>query len=341
MAVLYGTQTDGSLIPVQADAQGRLVAELAGVDQAVQGDLMVTGDVQMASLNSGPLAGFRNQLINGDFAVHQRGTIGAATAGYQTADRWRIDGSRASTIVAGPAEYPAALSASVAGETLSIRQGIELQLKPDDTPAQAPFLQNSVWTLSFDAVDASGSGGTVDASLGWASSTAVSGVLAHIPAAQKTLTSTWQRFSFSFIINTTSVDSSWRCLNCNITLTGSGTPRIAQVQLEPGPVATPFEHRPCGTELALCQRYFYDANLDSGNQEYIYVNSFSTTSNNRAVTVDHPVTMRTTPTVSLNLLVGSLNASTRYSADRTYLVVSAGDTTSGCVLDSYTADAEL
>ena len=29
-----------------------------------------------------------------------------------------------------------------------------------------------------------------------------------------------------------------------------------KIQLEPGPVATPFEHRPIGTELALCQRYF-------------------------------------------------------------------------------------
>jgi hypothetical protein len=36
----------------------------------------------------------------------------------------------------------------------------------------------------------------------------------------------------------------------------SGTFDIAQVQIEPGPVATPFEQRPIGTELALCQRYF-------------------------------------------------------------------------------------
>jgi hypothetical protein len=28
------------------------------------------------------------------------------------------------------------------------------------------------------------------------------------------------------------------------------------VQIEPGPVATPFEQRPIGTELALCQRYY-------------------------------------------------------------------------------------
>jgi hypothetical protein len=36
----------------------------------------------------------------------------------------------------------------------------------------------------------------------------------------------------------------------------SGTFDIAQVQIEAGPVATPFERRPIGTELALCQRYY-------------------------------------------------------------------------------------
>jgi hypothetical protein len=49
----------------------------------------------------------------------------------------------------------------------------------------------------------------------------------------------------------------------SVTLTGgtnvtvkfsSGT--FTLVQLEPGPVATPFEQRPIGTELALCQRYY-------------------------------------------------------------------------------------
>ena len=36
----------------------------------------------------------------------------------------------------------------------------------------------------------------------------------------------------------------------------TGGHRITGVQLEPGPVATLFEHRPYGTELALCQRYY-------------------------------------------------------------------------------------
>jgi hypothetical protein len=36
----------------------------------------------------------------------------------------------------------------------------------------------------------------------------------------------------------------------------SGTFDIAQVQVEPGAVATTFERRPIGMELSLCQRYF-------------------------------------------------------------------------------------
>jgi len=39
---------------------------------------------------------------------------------------------------------------------------------------------------------------------------------------------------------------------------------IGDVQLEIGPVATPFERRPIGTELALCQRYFQTGQFQTG-----------------------------------------------------------------------------
>jgi hypothetical protein len=42
-------------------------------------------------------------------------------------------------------------------------------------------------------------------------------------------------------------------VNCPVIFSG-GT--VSEPQLEPGPVATPFEQRPIGLELSLCQRYF-------------------------------------------------------------------------------------
>jgi hypothetical protein len=43
---------------------------------------------------------------------------------------------------------------------------------------------------------------------------------------------------------------------------------ITGVQLEPGSVATPFEHRPYATELALCQRYYQNIVVPSGTSDF-------------------------------------------------------------------------
>ena len=49
----------------------------------------------------------------------------------------------------------------------------------------------------------------------------------------------------------------------NLLATNAATFNITGVQLEESPVATPFEYRPYGTELALCQRY-YQKTYDTG-----------------------------------------------------------------------------
>jgi hypothetical protein len=62
--------------------------------------------------------------------------------------------------------------------------------------------------------------------------------------------------------------------NNNVSATGAvsvigtlnATWYVTGVQLEVGSVATPFERRPYGTELALCQRYYYRIKADAGGQ---------------------------------------------------------------------------
>lgn len=215
MAVLYGTQSDGSLIPVQADAQGRLVAELAGVDQAVQGDLLVTGNVQMLSLNGGQLAGFRNWIINGNFTVNQRAGTRTPGVGVYGFDRWK-------------------------GHASGLEQVVEA-------------LPAGEYTLSW-----SGGG---NGSFG--------GITAAAP-----ITATVAGGDTSVIVPS------------DATL----------VQLEPGPVATPFEHRPIGIELALCQRYFFVTQ----SRYFCSQNCSNTVSDSNKygfVNIPLPVTMRVNPTV--------------------------------------------
>jgi hypothetical protein len=116
-------------------------------------------------------------------------------------------------------------------------------------------------------------------------------------------------------VGSTSVGSTWTDIEHTVTL-GSGFNnlivfiwsgdtvantdfiRIEAAQLEQGPYKTPFETRPVGMELALCQRYFQ--RLARG----VNANPFGagqTDNTTRVQTIiKFPVTMRVTPTTTVN-----------------------------------------
>jgi hypothetical protein len=75
--------------------------------------------------------------------------------------------------------------------------------------------------------------------------------------------------------------------------TSGATFYITGVQLEKGSTATSFDYRPYGTELALCQRYYYRAQAD--DTSYLFGTGFAFSATNGAFTGSFPVTMRVSP----------------------------------------------
>jgi hypothetical protein len=102
---------------------------------------------------------------------------------------------------------------------------------------------------------------------------------------------------------------------------------ITGVQLEEGPYATPFEQRPIGTELALCQRYFQYYPGNNTNAGY------TTSGTAQVVTTFLPVPMRTSPVINFTPL-NVVNATLAYfddggSNDRVFFGVFSTSSTGG------------
>ena len=77
---------------------------------------------------------------------------------------------------------------------------------------------------------------------------------------------------------------------------GSGVTRtIENVQLEKGSTATSFDYRPIGTELALCQRYYYRI-VSSGSNANILGVGLNDATTTAQIQFSYPVTMRASPT---------------------------------------------
>lgn len=168
------------------------------------GALQVNGSdvLRFGSDTSGNLAGFRNVIINGNFAVNQRAyvsgaAVGAALYGH---DRWKM--------AASADTYTFSTTANVTTVTIPagkvLRQVIE-----------GLNLQSGTYTLSWQ--------GTAQGKIG-AGAYGASGITGSIIGGTNT--------TIEF---------------------GPGT--VSRVQLELGSIATSFENRTIGTELALCQRY--------------------------------------------------------------------------------------
>lgn len=223
-------------------------------------------DVTLSSINSGPLAGARNCIINGNFDIWQRGTTSTVTtagSNYLT-DRyiWNTSGNTTTVsrqaFTVGQTDVPyeptyfhrIQITAAVAAQ-LSLEQRVEDVRTLAGRTATLSFYAKGAagFTLNYSVAQNFGTGGSPSGGVSVGSGTV-------------SLTTSWQKFTITF--NVPSI--SGKTLGTNndhflqvvwqMPASATNTFDLAQVQLEAGTVATPFERRFIGQELALCQRYY-------------------------------------------------------------------------------------
>ena len=227
--------------------------------------------------------GRRNLIINGDFYVSQRGDYTSATTitnGTYYLDRCiSYAGNVGGTVqdMGGSIKHTATNStigylgleqriedySRLGGETITV----SAEVKSNHSSAQI-MIYDSAYR---DGVHHSGGGG-------------------------------WEKLTHTFTVNT-SLSRLWiqvwiadSASSLNATITSGDYIEVRNLQVERGKIATPFEHRSYGEELALCQRYYNRIeSLDSDNTWFTSGFSYSTVYAHGVI--QFPVPMRDVPSL--------------------------------------------
>jgi len=296
----------------------------------------VSGTVAMGS------SFLRNRIINGAMQIAQRGTsFSSPVNGSYTLDRWFVNWTSASpgsiAQVAGPSG-----PAGVTGYQYA------LEIAGGSGNSQTQITQR---IESYNIADLAGTTVTLSVTMLASSAQTVAWRIAYPPSRD-----TWTSQT-NFASGTFSVTTSAQTFSAQISLPSqaayglsisflpnnagaftSGTLDITGVQLEAGSVATPFERRQIGTELALCQRYYYKLKAATAFANAGVGRAYSTT--NAQAMIGLPVSMRTGPTGSYSALSdwndsgggtpSAIDPVSQYSSDCRWMTVNlTGTYTSG------------
>ena len=287
----------------------------------------ISNGTDTTRLGSNSLFGARNRLINGVFNIAQRGTSVVGVTNDYTLDRWRLVTSDAFSITVDQLTNPftgAINSMRVAngaqGQRFGVYQIIEsancrdlrgkqvtlsFKLKTSDPTTPAPIAVSIIeHTGAADSVQ-----NNIFSSMPANAIPVVRTAGGFTANYQASITPSAPNAWYSIPPITTTLGSSFNNLLIAITWMNSSSPssanknfELAQVQLEEGPTATPFEFRTISTELAMCQRYYEILTADSeGVALTSYAHNSAPVSNRSRW--HFKVTKRISPTV--NLVSGS------------------------------------
>jgi len=262
--------------------------------------------------------GFRNTLTNGSFQVDQRNssasqTITSGAALAYTADRWyayctganvtgqriagsapyqynyQFTGATSNTLVGFGQRVEAANSFNYAGNTATLSASIK-----------SSSLTSITWTLYY---------ATTTDTFG----TIASPTRTQIATGTFTISATLTNYTAQIVVPAAAT-TGLELVFTTGALVASQTLVFAGIQLEQNTKATPFEQRPIGVELALCQRYYEKSYADgvatatNTATGVYYQSSFGNASGQHFITVRFQTLKRANPTVSLWTQAGGVGA---------------------------------
>jgi hypothetical protein len=308
--------TDNVDIPGTLDVTG---------NTTLDGNLTVGGSFDVTSLNGGPLAGARNRIINGDMRIDQRNAGASVTSsggGTFSVDRFASFASgggayttqRSTDVPTGQgfvnsiASTVTTIDSPTGADYYIIQQSIEGFNTADLGwgTASAKSITISFWvkaSITGTYTVAIRNGGNNRSYRAPYSITTANTWEQKIITAPGDTTGTWLtdngtgiRLGFTLGAGADFIDTgnTWSALEdfaatgqTQWIATNGATFYITGVQLEPGTVATPFERRSYGQELALCQRYY------GAQTSFLTVNG--------SMAHYFKVSMRAAPTVSISV----------------------------------------
>ena len=258
-----------------------------------------TATAQLSSLNGGALAGMRNLLINGGMNVWQRGTT-QTTSGYGSADRWNMTVSGTCTfaqetsVIPSGAQYAVKWTTGASSSYGQVRQYIEqltvIPLRGQTLTASAyvrsggTFSGNVLFEIGYNT-----STDTYNSGVGW--------TLVTTTTSGTVNSSNYTQIKTTFTVPSNAVGLYVAIVPDAVQASGAIVYQ-SLVQLEAGTVATPFERRSYGQELALCQRYYQQDGVDATTSLNPWVPDVNNTTA-RAQLYVFPVQMRAAATITV------------------------------------------
>jgi len=262
---------------------------------AISGTTGITLDGQFDSAST---FGFKNRIINGQMQIAQRATSATITAGstiaagYSTVDRFYVYCTGANVTAAqvagsGATRNRLQITGAASVTAVGIGQRIEALNSYD--------MAGSTATLSVDISNSLLT--TVTWTAYYANTTNTFGTLAsptrtQIATGTFTVSSTLTRYNTQISIPaaaTTGIEVVF-----TVGAQTSGTWVVGNVQLEESSIATSFDYRSYPTELAMCQRYFWQW---AGGVVVRFGMGYNDTTTSGYCSFYLPCPMRITPTI--------------------------------------------